>query len=52
MEDLKKELAQVEDDTTESILNKFVLEWNEMSQEQKDHLIELFTQADLNKPIV
>lgn len=45
MEDLKEE-------GLESIFNEFVREWNEMSQEQKDHLIELFTQADINKPIV
>lgn len=45
MEDLKEE-------GLESILDEFVREWNEMSQEQKDHLIELFTQADINKPIV
>lgn len=45
MEDLKEE-------GLESILDEFVREWNEMSQEQKEHLIELFTQADINKPIV
>lgn len=45
MEDLKKELARVGltlDDTMESVLQKLALEWNEMSQEQKDHLIDLF----------
>lgn len=55
MEDLKKELARVgldKDDTTESVLQELALEWNDMSQEQKDHFIELFTQADLNKTIV
>ena len=41
MEDLEK---------VESILQELALEWNDMSQEQKDHFIELFTQADLNKP--
>lgn len=41
MEDLEK---------AESILQELAFEWNDMSQEQKDHLIELFTQADLNKP--
>lgn len=45
MEDLKEE-------GLESILDEFVREWNEMSQEQQEHLIELFTQADINKPIV
>lgn len=35
-----------------SILEELALEWDTMSQEQKDHLIELFTQADLNKPII
>lgn len=43
MEDLEK---------VESVLQELALEWNDMSQEQKDHLIELFTQADLNKPII
>lgn len=46
MEDLEK------DAKVESILQELALEWNDMSQEQKDHLIELFTQADLNKPII
>lgn len=46
MEDLEK------DAKVESILQELALEWNEMSQEQKDHLIELFTQADINKPII
>ena len=49
MEDLKKEPAQ---DEIESVLQELAQEWNEMSQEQKDHFIELFTQADLNKPII
>lgn len=44
MEDLEK------DAKAKSILQELALEWNDMSQEQKDHLIELFTQADLNKP--
>ena len=55
MEDLKKELVRVgldKNDTTESVLQELALEWNDMSQEQKDHFIELFTQADLNKPII
>ena len=46
MEDLEK------DAKVESILQELALEWNDMSQEQKDHLIELFTQADINKPII
>ena len=50
MEDLKKELARVGltlDDTTESVIQKLVLEWEEMPQEQKDHFIELFTQTNI-----
>lgn len=50
MEDLKKELARVGltlDDTIESVLQELALEWNDMSQEQKDHFIELFTQANV-----
>ena len=51
MEELKKEFARVGitlDDTMESVIQKLELKWNEMSPEQKEHLIELIIQADLN----
>ena len=55
MEDIKDKLARVGltlDDTTESVMQEFALEWESMPQEQKDHLIELFTQADFNQTII
>ena len=35
-----------------SILEELALEWDTMSQEQKDHLIELFTQEEINQSII
>ena len=35
-----------------SILEELALEWDTMSQEQKDSLIELFTQEEINQSII
>ena len=37
---------------SQSIVQELALEWDTMSQEQKDHLIELFTQEEINQSII